>query len=125
MQSAHPSESPPSPHNEMTIDPPSPKQQASKHQHQQQHPPIRSDPKLGNNNLIAFIRNRDIWVVTPDGYEVQLTPCSFQTEDPTLSCGTVEYVMQVIDKTKKELFYFLFFFVSFLTSYDHFSFFSI
>ncbi|KAG2221893.1 hypothetical protein INT45_012537 [Circinella minor] len=93
LQSAHQSESPPSPHTEMSIYPSLSKNQSSKHQ-QQHHLPIRSDPKLGNNNLIAFIRNRDIWVVTPNGYEVQLTTCSFQTEDPTLSCGTAEYVMQ-------------------------------
>ncbi|KAI8149797.1 hypothetical protein BJV82DRAFT_584686 [Fennellomyces sp. T-0311] len=86
LQSAGQSDSPPSPH---LIDPPSPKQTANRHL-------TRSDPKLGgsDDNLIAFIRDRDIWVVTHDGYEVQLTACSFQTKDPTLSCGTVEYVMQ-------------------------------
>ncbi|KAI9488724.1 Alpha/Beta hydrolase protein [Zychaea mexicana] len=83
----------------MTIDPPSPKQATTaatggrRESFSKQHP-MRNDPKLGNDNLIAFIRNRDIWVVTPDGYEVQLTTCSLQTEDPTLSCGTVEYIMQ-------------------------------
>ncbi|KAI9246494.1 hypothetical protein BDA99DRAFT_565521 [Phascolomyces articulosus] len=91
LQSTQQSDSPPSPHNGMTIDPPSPKHQALK---QQQQHAIRSDPKLGNDSLIAFIRNRDIWVVTPDGYEVQLTTCSLQNEDLTLSCGIVEYVMQ-------------------------------
>lgn len=60
--------------------------------------PVRNDAKLGgvNNNLIAFVRNRDIWVSTTEGYEVQLTTSSLQTDDPTLSSGTSEHVMQVI-----------------------------
>lgn len=59
--------------------------------------PVRADPKLGgeDNDLIAFIRDRDLWVTTLDGFEVQLTHCSSQTNDPTISCGTAEYVMQV------------------------------
>ncbi|CAG8609132.1 5158_t:CDS:10 [Paraglomus occultum] len=58
----------------------------------------RLDPKLGgrNANLIAFIRDRDIWVTTMKGYETRLTFCS---ENPdarreALSCGIAEYVMQ-------------------------------
>lgn len=57
----------------------------------------RIDPKLGghHNNKIAFIRNRDIWVMDFDGNETQLTFCSLDTTDPTLNCGGVEYMMQV------------------------------
>ncbi|KAG1561199.1 hypothetical protein G6F49_002035 [Rhizopus delemar] len=56
----------------------------------------RIDPKLGghHNNKIAFIRNRDIWVMDFDGNETQLTFCSLDTTDPTLNCGGVEYMMQ-------------------------------
>ncbi|CAG8757169.1 1558_t:CDS:2, partial [Acaulospora morrowiae] len=58
----------------------------------------RLDPKLGgcNRDLIAFIRDHDIWVTTPNGCETQLT---FHNElDPNgtaaLSCGVAEFVMQ-------------------------------
>ncbi|CAO3609304.1 unnamed protein product [Cunninghamella echinulata] len=53
----------------------------------------RYDPKLGgmNNDLIAFIRYRDIWITTMEGDEVQLTFCS---DHDSLSCGVSEYVMQ-------------------------------
>ncbi|KAI8337734.1 Alpha/Beta hydrolase protein [Chlamydoabsidia padenii] len=56
---------------------------------------LRSDPKLGgiNNNLIAFIRNRDIWLSDFDGNEIQLTFCSEQP-NTCLRCGVAEYVMQ-------------------------------
>ncbi|CAG8493843.1 6885_t:CDS:2 [Ambispora leptoticha] len=60
--------------------------------------PPRLDPKLGgrNNNLIAFIRDRDIWVTTPGGSETQLTFCNEHDPDGTaaLSCGVAEFVMQ-------------------------------
>ncbi|ORX60503.1 hypothetical protein DM01DRAFT_1332653 [Hesseltinella vesiculosa] len=56
---------------------------------------IRYDPKLGGvrNNLIAFIRERDIWVSDLAGVEMQLTLCSDQAND-ALSCGVAEYIMQ-------------------------------
>ncbi|KAI9311785.1 dipeptidyl peptidase IV N-terminal region-domain-containing protein [Dichotomocladium elegans] len=95
------SESPPSPP-EIMDGTPTAKQQGtyahrrrngsgSSHRH-----PVRADPKLGgvNNNLVAFIRNRDIWVATPEGYEVQLTTSSQHSTDPTMTSGTAEYVMQ-------------------------------
>ncbi|CAG8535283.1 1346_t:CDS:2, partial [Diversispora eburnea] len=56
--------------------------------------PPRLDPKLGgrNSNLVAFIRDRDIWVTTLNGCETQLTFCGEQ--DEALSCGVAEFVMQ-------------------------------
>lgn len=56
----------------------------------------RIDPKLGgrNGDLIAFVRNRDIWVSTLSGRETQLTFCSHNLDDGTLSCGVAEFVMQ-------------------------------
>ncbi|CEG69475.1 hypothetical protein RMATCC62417_05541 [Rhizopus microsporus] len=56
----------------------------------------RLDPKLGGNHAdkIAFIKNRDIWVMDLEGNERQLTFCSLNTKDPTLNCGGVEYMMQ-------------------------------
>ncbi|KAI9274244.1 dipeptidyl peptidase IV N-terminal region-domain-containing protein [Sporodiniella umbellata] len=56
----------------------------------------RTDPKVGGNqnNMIAFIRERDIWVADFLGNERQLTFCSDNSEDPTLNCGGVEYMMQ-------------------------------
>ncbi|CAG8434850.1 12884_t:CDS:10 [Ambispora gerdemannii] len=60
--------------------------------------PPRLDPKLGgrNNNLIAFIRDRDIWVTTLGGSETQLTFCNDHDPDGSaaLSCGVAEFVMQ-------------------------------
>ncbi|KAG0175250.1 dipeptidylpeptidase [Apophysomyces sp. BC1015] len=55
--------------------------------------PIRGDPKLGgrNTDLVAFIRDRDIWVTDLEGHEVQLTFCS---SNPAISCGVAEYLMQ-------------------------------
>jgi hypothetical protein len=57
----------------------------------------RTDPKLGgyNNDLIAFIRNRDIWVTDFEGLDTQLTFCSLNEDDVTLKCGIAEYMMQV------------------------------
>jgi hypothetical protein len=55
----------------------------------------RADPKLGGHQHVAFIRNRDIWVTDFDGYDMQLTFCSENESDPTLSCGSAEYMMQV------------------------------
>ena len=57
----------------------------------------RLDPKLGGNHVdkIAFIKDRDIWVMDLEGNERQLTFCSLNTKDPTLNCGGVEYMMQV------------------------------
>jgi len=59
----------------------------------------RLDPKLGgrNFNLVAFIRDRDIWVTTMKGYEMRLTFCSEHPDArrEALSCGIAEYVMQV------------------------------
>ena len=61
--------------------------------------PPRLDPKLGgrNHNLVAFIRDRDIWVTTSNGCETQLTFCNVHDPDGTaaLSCGVAEFVMQV------------------------------
>ncbi|RIA87685.1 hypothetical protein C1645_776774 [Glomus cerebriforme] len=60
--------------------------------------PPRLDPKLGgrNHNLVAFIRDRDIWVTTSNGCETQLTFCNDHDHDGTaaLSCGVAEFVMQ-------------------------------
>ncbi|PKC13325.1 hypothetical protein RhiirA5_372331 [Rhizophagus irregularis] len=60
--------------------------------------PPRLDPKLGgrNHNLVAFIRDRDIWVTTSNGCETQLTFCNDHDRDGTaaLSCGVAEFVMQ-------------------------------
>ncbi|CAG8547105.1 8887_t:CDS:10 [Funneliformis caledonium] len=60
--------------------------------------PPRLDPKLGghDHNLVAFIRDRDIWVTTPNGCETQLTFCNDHDPDGTaaLSCGVAEFVMQ-------------------------------
>ncbi|KAI8918855.1 peptidase S9B, partial [Entophlyctis helioformis] len=52
----------------------------------------RLDAKLGgrDGNQIAFIRDRDIWVASLDGHEIQLT---FSTK-PAVSNGVAEYVMQ-------------------------------
>lgn len=112
MQQGSPSESPPSPN--MNV--PSPKHHATYTRQQNGSSnnnsssnntlgstynafqyPVRNDAKLGgvNNNLIAFVRNRDIWVATTEGYEIQLTTSSLQRDDPTLSSGTSEHVMQV------------------------------
>ncbi|KAI8073066.1 dipeptidyl peptidase IV N-terminal region-domain-containing protein [Gongronella butleri] len=54
-----------------------------------------TDPKLGgiHGDLIAFVRDRDLWVVDFEGNEAQLTFCSDQAND-ALSCGTAEYIMQ-------------------------------
>ncbi|KAF9581448.1 dipeptidylpeptidase, partial [Lunasporangiospora selenospora] len=60
----------------------------------------RSDPKLGgaNTDLIAFIRDYDIWVMTTEGVETQLTFCSRtkkrSSSAATISCGVAEFVMQ-------------------------------
>ncbi|CAJ0767665.1 2058_t:CDS:2 [Entrophospora sp. SA101] len=60
--------------------------------------PPRLDPKLGgqNQNLVAFIRDRDIWVSTMNGCETQLTFCNDHDPDgnSALSCGVAEFVMQ-------------------------------
>ncbi|KAI9006525.1 dipeptidyl peptidase IV N-terminal region-domain-containing protein [Phycomyces nitens] len=58
--------------------------------------PVRADPKLGgfNTNFIAFTRDNDIWVADLEGYETQLTFCSLNAENATMSCGVAEYVMQ-------------------------------
>lgn len=115
MQQGSPSESPPSPN--MNV--PSPKHHATYTRQQNGSSnsssnnntlgstynafqyPVRNDAKLGgvNNNLIAFVRNRDIWVATTEGYEIQLTTSSLQRDDPTLSSGTSEHVMQVFTNT--------------------------
>jgi hypothetical protein len=57
----------------------------------------RYDLKFGgqNNDRIAFIRGRDIWVADFYGNERQLTQCAAKTDDPTLMCGVAEFVMQV------------------------------
>ncbi|CAO3690755.1 unnamed protein product [Rhizopus stolonifer] len=56
----------------------------------------RADPKQGgnHNDMVAFIRERDIWITDFMGNERQLTFCSSDSQDPTLSCGGVEYMMQ-------------------------------
>ncbi|CAG8588763.1 9933_t:CDS:2, partial [Cetraspora pellucida] len=60
--------------------------------------PPRLDPKLGGRNcdLVAFIRDRDIWVTTLNGLETQLTFCNEHDPDGSsaLSCGVAEFVMQ-------------------------------
>jgi hypothetical protein len=58
--------------------------------------PPRLDPKLGGrrSNLVAFIRDKDIWVTTMKGHEMRLTFCN-EHQDEALSCGVAEYVMQV------------------------------
>ncbi|ORX99162.1 alpha/beta-hydrolase [Basidiobolus meristosporus CBS 931.73] len=55
----------------------------------------RLDPKLGGrrNDLIAFVRDRDLWTSTLSGEEVQLTYCS-QSDDTTISCGMPEFIIQ-------------------------------
>ncbi|KAI8393595.1 uncharacterized protein BYT42DRAFT_609376 [Radiomyces spectabilis] len=57
---------------------------------------MRADPKLGgyHNELVAFIRNRDIWVCNLDGCELQLTFCAQDPSKPAISCGVAEYMMQ-------------------------------
>ncbi|KAF9422534.1 dipeptidylpeptidase [Podila epigama] len=56
----------------------------------------RSDPKLGGANcdLVAFTRDQDIWVMTNDGVETQLTFCSRNSKKSAISCGIAEFVMQ-------------------------------
>jgi hypothetical protein len=56
----------------------------------------RYDIKFGgqNNDTIAFIRGRDIWVSDFYGKECQLTHGATKG-DSTLMCGLVEFVMQV------------------------------
>lgn len=56
----------------------------------------RTDPKQGgnHNDMVAFIRERDIWITDFMGNERQLTFCSSDSQDPTLSCGGVEYMMK-------------------------------
>ncbi|KAF7729659.1 dipeptidylpeptidase [Apophysomyces ossiformis] len=53
----------------------------------------KKDPKLGgqNNDLVAFIRDRDLWVTDFEGHEMQLTFCS---SNPAMNCGLAEYIMQ-------------------------------
>ncbi|KAJ3217683.1 dipeptidylpeptidase [Clydaea vesicula] len=49
------------------------------------------DPKLGGNTeLIAFIKERNLWVATLDGFATQLT----FSDRKTLSFGAPEYVVQ-------------------------------
>ncbi|KAJ3322764.1 dipeptidylpeptidase [Blyttiomyces sp. JEL0837] len=52
----------------------------------------RFDAKLGGskNDLIAFVRHRNLWVSTVDGFEMQLT----SSPSPTISNGVAEYIMQ-------------------------------
>ncbi|KAJ3107242.1 dipeptidylpeptidase [Phlyctochytrium planicorne] len=52
----------------------------------------RVDPKLGGTqgNLIAYVCNRNIWVTSPHGNEVQLT----ERATPHTSNGIAEYIMQ-------------------------------
>ncbi|ORY06954.1 alpha/beta-hydrolase [Basidiobolus meristosporus CBS 931.73] len=55
----------------------------------------RMDPKIGgrDRDLIAYVKQRDIWVSTLDGQEVQLTFCG-NSDDSSISCGSPEFVMQ-------------------------------
>ncbi|KAI8332948.1 Alpha/Beta hydrolase protein [Choanephora cucurbitarum] len=56
----------------------------------------RSNLKLGGHytHLVAFVRDRDLWLTDLEGNETQLTFCCLNTDDPTLSCGTADYMMQ-------------------------------
>ncbi|KAI8368707.1 Alpha/Beta hydrolase protein [Blakeslea trispora] len=56
----------------------------------------RSNLKLGGHDsqLIAFVKDRDIWITDFDGHETQLTFCCLNTDDPTLCSGIAEYMMQ-------------------------------
>ncbi|KAI9477965.1 MAG: hypothetical protein EXX96DRAFT_569098 [Benjaminiella poitrasii] len=56
----------------------------------------RMDPKLGgrHHDLVAFVKERDIWVMDFDGHEAQITFSSLNSSDPTLKCGVAEYMMQ-------------------------------
>ncbi|KAK9722351.1 hypothetical protein K7432_002739 [Basidiobolus ranarum] len=55
----------------------------------------RMDPKIGgrNRDLVAYVKQRDIWVSTMSGQEIQLTFCG-NSDDSGISCGTPEFVMQ-------------------------------